>query len=81
VSIEDDVREFLVRTLDRNPDDLTSDYPLIENDVLDSMGIFEVVNMLEARYAIEVADDELMPENFDTLSSIARLVESKLPAQ
>jgi len=45
--------------------------------VLDSMGIFELVTHLEQRFGVEIFDEELLPENFGTVASIARLVESK----
>lgn len=56
------------------------DYPLLEKDVLDSMGIFQVVAFLEDEFGIEVDDAELVPENFETIGSIAELIDSKREA-
>lgn len=53
---------------------LASDYPLIANDVLDSMAIFETIAFLEEEFGIEVEDDDLIPENFETVAAIASLV-------
>jgi len=45
--------------------------------IVDSTGILELVCHLEEKYAISIADDELMPENLDSLSSVARFVGRK----
>jgi acyl carrier protein len=59
------------------PGDLTPNYELIDNGVLDSLGIFRMVGFLEDDFGFEVADDDLVPENFATLAAIAALVETK----
>jgi acyl carrier protein len=59
------------------PGELTPDYQLIDNGVLDSLGIFRTVGFLEDEFGIEVADDDLVPENFSTLAAIAALTETK----
>jgi acyl carrier protein len=76
VEIEQQVRQFIVERLrwHGSAATLTSHYRLIENDVLDSMAIFETVAFLEDQFGIEVQDEDLVPENFETISAIARLV-------
>jgi acyl carrier protein len=50
---------------------------LLESGVLDSLGVLDVVSYLEQEFSIEVADDELVPENFQTIDRIAAFVERK----
>lgn len=73
------VREFVVENLDwpGSPDDLAPDYLLIENEVVDSLGIFAIVTFLEDEFGIEIDDDDLVPEHFETLAAVAGLVEAK----
>jgi acyl carrier protein len=59
------------------PGELTPDYELIDNGVLDSLGIFRAVGFLEDEFGIEVDDDDLVPDNFSTLAAIAALAENK----
>jgi acyl carrier protein len=59
------------------PGDLTPDYELIDNGVLDSLGIFRMVGFLEDDFGIEVADEDLAPDNFATLAAIVALVDTK----
>ena len=80
MDVEQQVRQFIV---DRtrwhgSAEGPASDYQLIENDVLDSMAIFETIAFLEDQFGIEVKDDDLVPENFATIAAIARLVSSNL---
>ena len=78
-SIAIDIRDFIVRELQwsGSPDDLTGDYPLLDASVLDSLDILKLVAFLEERFSIDVDDEELLPEHFETISSISQFVESK----
>jgi acyl carrier protein len=58
-------------------DELTDDYPLIENKVVDSLGIFNIVSFVEDEFGIEIQDDELVPANFGSIEAISQLVDSK----
>jgi acyl carrier protein len=59
-------------------DVLTNDLPLLETQALDSLAIFELIVNLEQRYGIQILDEEAVPENFGTVTAIAKFVESKL---
>jgi acyl carrier protein len=76
---EQRVRQYLVDNLKwlGSPAGLTPDYRLIDNDVLDSMGIFEMISFIESDFGIDVEDDDLVPENFESIAAIARLVSNK----
>jgi acyl carrier protein len=50
---------------------------LLGTGILDSLGILEVVAFVEREFAITVADEELVPESFESIASIARFVEEK----
>lgn len=47
---------------------------LLDAQVLDSLGILELVGYLEETFGIEVTDDDLSPENFDSIGALARFV-------
>jgi acyl carrier protein len=51
---------------------------LVERGIIDSTGILELIAFLEMRYAIVIDDDELVPDNLDSVSRVARFVERKL---
>ena len=49
----------------------------LEHHVLDSTGFLELIAHLEATYDIKVADDEMVPENLDSLHRVAEYVARK----
>jgi len=73
------VRKFIVEYFlfgdDENLNDHTS---FIEDGVIDSTGILELVAFLEETFRIYVEDEELTPENLDCISNVERYVLSKM---
>jgi acyl carrier protein len=53
---------------------------LLTKGVIDSLRMLDMMNFLEAQYHIKVDEDELMPENFESVEAIARFVEEKIKA-
>jgi len=48
--------------------------PLIEEGIIDSMGLMQIVSFLEERAGVRVPDEEVGPDNFETLEAIDRMV-------
>ncbi|MHC4707980.1 MAG: acyl carrier protein [Planctomycetota bacterium] len=73
------VREFVVENfLFGDGELLREDTSFMEEGIIDSTGILELVFFLEESFSISVEDDELVPENMDSLASIARFISRKL---
>jgi acyl carrier protein len=81
-SIENDIRHFVIANFLFGTDDgtLTSDESFLENGVIDSTGVLELVAFLEQTYQIKVRDQELIPDNLDSLRKVSAFVQRKLPA-
>jgi acyl carrier protein len=64
----------------------SKDYPypdeasFLENGIIDSMNVLELVTFLEENWSIQAADNELIPDNFDSVSQLAAFVQRKLAA-
>lgn len=58
-----------------------TDDSLVENGVIDSTGILELIEFLEAEFSVLVADDETVPENLDGIDRITAYVVSKRRAE
>jgi acyl carrier protein len=56
---------------------LTADFALIDNQVIDSLGMISLVSALEDEFGIDVDDEDLVPDNFATIGQIAAFVDSK----
>ena len=57
---------------------VTNDRALLESGILDSLGILDIVTFIEATYEINVIDDDLIPENFQTINHIVEFIKKKL---
>ncbi len=74
-----DVRNFVVENfLFGEGEKLKNDNSFLENGIVDSTGILELVSFLEENYSISIADDELIPENLDSLKNIDSFLKQKL---
>jgi acyl carrier protein len=54
-----------------------TDTLLLEKGILDSLGILDVVSFLETEFSMVVNDEELVPENFQTLGTLSAFVLKK----
>ena len=79
-TIERDIREFLAQNfpLADEGDQLAGGDSLIEAGVIDSTGVLELIEYLESNYDIQIADEEVLPDNLDSIDRISRFVSSKL---
>jgi acyl carrier protein len=60
-----------------SPSDLTDDFPLIANQVIDSLAMQNLISLIEARFGVDVDDDDVVPEHFSSIGAIARFVDAK----
>ena len=51
---------------------------LLDLQLIDSTGFLELVGFLEERFGIKVADDEMLPDNLESLADIERFLQRKL---
>lgn len=57
---------------------LVADEDLLEQGIIDSLGLMKLIVFLENSYGIVVMDEEVLPENFQNLTSIVKFVEQKI---
>lgn len=71
------IEQFIVTNITGDGAAISPDEDLLAAELIDSLGITELVGFLEAEYKIEVADEDLTPENFRTVNGIAAFVSRK----
>jgi acyl carrier protein len=72
-------RFIVVNFLLGQPDaGFTDETSFFEHGIIDSTGVLELASFLELRYAITIEDEELVPENLDSIANLLRFVERKL---
>ena len=74
------IREFIVESFlfGQENGKLANDASLLEAGIIDSTGVLELIGFLEQRYGIKVQDEEIVPENLDSVERLVRYVEGKL---
>ena len=76
---EESIKTFIGTELMRNKDKdkLKITDNLIEGGIIDSLGIQKLIAYLESSYSINIADIEVLPENFETVQTISSFVRNK----
>ncbi|MFI5387340.1 MAG: acyl carrier protein [Fimbriimonadales bacterium] len=77
--IETTVRDFITENFHYRGEieSLSESDSLLESGLIDSMGVLELVTFLESTFSIQVADQEVVPENLDTIGAIVSFVRRK----
>ncbi len=58
-------------------DDLNDDDSFLDEGIIDSTGVLELVAFIEETYEFEVGDEEVIPENFDSIDNLDAYIRSK----
>jgi acyl carrier protein len=73
-----EIRNHIVETfLFGQGDGLADDSSFLDKGILDSTGVLELVAHLESTYGIKVSDDELLPDNLDSINAICAFIDRK----
>ena len=76
--IKQSVRTFIIKNFYvADPSVLTDDVSFLDKGIIDSTSVLELTAFLEETFAIQVDDDELVPENLDSLSAVEAFVTRK----
>jgi len=77
-STKQKIREFIVENFLFGTDDgLEDEASFLEGGIIDSTGILELVAYLEEQFGISVKDEELIPENLDSINNVVAYVNRK----
>ena len=75
----DSIRTFIAQTMLFN----NKGYPypdtasFLEEGIIDSMNVMELILFVETTFGIEVGDEEMVPDNFDSVSKIVDFIQRK----
>jgi acyl carrier protein len=79
MGILEDLEKILLTEIavDLDKKSLMPDEDLLEQGIIDSMGIMKLVTFMEQTFCIQVLDEDIIPENFQNLKVMAKFVEQK----
>lgn len=73
------IRKFVVDNfLFGQAGNLADDTSFLDQGIIDSTGVLELAMHIETTYGFKVNDDELVPENLDSINAVASYLERKL---
>jgi len=80
MALNDDLRKFVTDNFmyGKPYEGFADDDSFIEQGIIDSTAVMELVAFLEGRYGIKLQDQDLVPDNLDSINSLARFVENRL---
>lgn len=77
--MQNKIKAFIVDNfLFGNAEGLSDDTSFLEEGIIDSTGVLELITFLEEEFDISVEDDELIPENLDSINNICTFLQDKL---
>jgi acyl carrier protein len=80
--MKEKIRAFIVENfLFGNDQKLADDSSFLDEGIIDSTGILELVSFIEEEFNIKVEDDELVPENLDSINNVVAYLERKMKSQ
>ncbi len=79
-TLEPQIRHFIVENFlyGEESADLTPEASFLENGIIDSTGVLELVTYVEKTFKIKIRDEEIVPENLDSIRRLAAFIQSKL---
>lgn len=81
MSLQEEIRQFIVDTFLFGEDGgLRDDSSFLQEGIVDSTGILQLVSFLQERYLISIEDAELIPDNLDSIGKVAAFVRTKQAA-
>jgi acyl carrier protein len=60
-----------------DPTSFTDQTSFLDQGIIDSTGVLELVTFVENEYSIAVADDDMIPQNFDSIDALVAFVAKK----
>jgi acyl carrier protein len=78
MDVKNEIRNYLYNERLKNEfDALEDDDSLLERGIIDSVRMLDLMGFLEENYRVKVNDEDLYPENFDSLNAIAAYIQRR----
>ena len=77
--VSNTIRQFIMAhfPLARKQSIIEDDSPLLESGIVDSLGVLDLINFIEEAFQLTVSEEDLLPENFETIARMAGFVQGK----
>lgn len=75
--VKEEVRNYLLETTMSDVGAISNETLIFDSGILDSMGLLFLIEFLNEKYSIEVSDEELLPNNFESINNITDFILQK----
>lgn len=77
-NLKDQIKKFILSTFPlARKKGIGFEDSLLESGIIDSLGILEIVNFLVEDLEVEIDEDDLVPDNFNTIIDMVKLIEKR----
>lgn len=76
--IQEKIKEFILRTSYVSGDQVNNYTLIFAEGIMDSMGFISIIGFIEDEFSVEVADNELVESNFESVDAITNFISRKL---
>ncbi len=78
-NIEQLLKEYIAEEFmfDRPASDLDGDLQLVQEGIIDSLGIFMMISFIDEKFGVKVQPDDVVLDNFQTIETIKELISSR----
>ncbi len=82
-NVEIDLRNYIAQNFlfNKNGFPFGDEVSLLEEGLIDSMNVLELVMFVEEKFGVSVEDSEIVPDNFDSVQKLAAYIRRKVPNQ
>lgn len=79
VDIKEKIKKFIIDNflLGVTTNNINDDDSFLEKGIIDSTGILELVSFVESTFSFRVEDEELMPDNLDSVNKLVTFIKKK----
>ena len=78
INMKNKIRNYIIESTFDDVEKITDETLIFEEGVLDSMGLLFLIEFLKEEFNITTNDDELVPENFESINNIMVYMENKI---
>lgn len=78
IEMKNKIRNYIIESTFDDVEKITDETLIFEEGVLDSMGLLFLIEFLKEEFNITTNDDELVPENFESINNIMVFMENKI---
>ncbi|MCR4405891.1 MAG: acyl carrier protein [Anaerolineae bacterium] len=81
MTITEQIRKYIIDNFLVSNEDFTDDDSFLEQGIVDSTGLLELVMFVEESFGFAVPDEDIVPEHFDSVARLAAYIHQKLAAE